>query len=104
MAAGCSQDTVPHSQAGLRQGQGLLRCCQTEPSCTEGPLGVFWELRRPFRTFWVNKHCMKDNTDLYSILTELLRSLCNCPSRGRSSVQSQPSKVESTRSYCRLRS
>lgn len=90
-------NSSPDLQAGLGQHQGCS-AADSEHSCTHSELG------RPFRMVWINKHRIKDNADLYSILVELLQSLPKHPSRGKSTVQNQPSKVESTRSCCRLRS
>lgn len=88
----------------MQAGLGLLSCCQRQHSCTHSSLGVFWALGRPFRMFWINKHRIRDNNDPYCTLVELLQSLSRRPSRGKSTVHHQPSKVESTRSCCRLRS
>lgn len=67
-----------------RQGWGRARaaqCSQIEPSCTQSS----WLCAgRALQGVLDKRHCIKDSTDLYSILTELLQSLSKWPK------QSQP--------------
>lgn len=64
-----------------RQGWGRARaaqCSQIEPSCTQSS----WLCAgRALQGVLDKRHCIKDSTDLYSILTELLQSLSKWPSR-----------------------